>query len=269
MKTLAGRVYLLVLLVVSLFALAPTAGAQIRRPDDPVALPSPFERHQERAFIRETPKSPGIPIRREPRVLKDGLLAPSLQDRVEHDEFLKQSKTGLIRLLPREVYDSQTYKTPVQIEIRGGGAYFSFFHRAHEYGYGSDLELDHNNFTVGFAGADYGMIVDLGDIPIDEIYETDPRFLFMSEYEPRTIEPEARAEFRRFATGLTVDGVNYRRTVPARSQTTYLVRSIDFGTSDVLAAFRVARFDNDGSAIIAWKLLKTFSTPQLKRDRIN
>lgn len=265
MKTLASLVFLLV----AVFGLAPTTVAQIRRPEDPVALPSPFERQQERTFIRENPTSPGISIRREPRVLKDGLLAPSLQDRLEHDEFLKQSKTGLIRLLPREVYDSQTYKTPVRIDIRGGGAYFSFFHRAHEYGYGSDLELQRNNFTVGFAGADYGMIVNLGDVPIDQISENDPRFMFMSEYEPRTIEPEARAEFRKFATGLTVDGVNYRRTVPARSQSTYLVRSIDFGTSDVLAAFRVVRFDTDGSAIIAWKLLKTFSTPQLKRDRTN
>jgi hypothetical protein len=261
MKTLAGRVYL----VVALFALTPTAGAQIRRPDDPVALPSPFERQQERTFIRDNPKSPAIPIRREPRVLKEGLLAPSLEDRVEHDEFLKQSKTGLIRLLPREVYDSQTYKTPVRIDIRGGGAYFSFFHRAHEYGYGSDLELDHNKFTVGFAGADYGMIVNLGDVPIDEISEKDPRFVLMSDYKAATIEQDARAEFRRFRTGVTVDGVTYRRTVPAKPQSTYLVRSIGFGTSDVLAAFRVVRFDSDGSAIIAWKILKTFSTPQLKR----
>jgi len=265
MKTLVGRAYLPVILLVAMFAAAPTANAQIRRPDDPVALPSPFERNQERSFIRETPKSPGIPIRREPRVLKEGLLAPSLQDRLEHDEFLKQSKTGLIRLLPREVYDSQTYKTPVRIDIRGGGAYFSFFHRAHEYGYGSDLELDHNNFSVGFAGADYGMIVNLGDVPIDQISENDPQLVFISNYEPRTIESEARAEARNFRTGVTVDDVTYRSRVAAKSQSTYLVRSISFRTSDIVAAFRVVRFDNDGSAIIAWKLLKTFSTPQLKR----
>jgi hypothetical protein len=260
MKTLVRLTYLLV----TVFALASTAVAQIKRPEDPVALPSPFERHQERPFIRETSKSPGIPIRREPRVLKEGLLAPSLQDRLEHDEFLKQSKTGLIRLLPREVYDSQTYKTPVRIDIRGGGAYFSFFHRAHEYGYGSDLELDHNNFSVGFAGADYGMIVNLGDVPIDQISENDPRLVFMSEYEPRTIESEARAEAMKFRTGITVDDVTYRSRVAAKSQSTYLVRSISFRNSDIVAAFRVVRVDDDGSAIIAWKLLKTFSTPQLR-----
>jgi hypothetical protein len=265
MKTLAGRVFLLVILVVAVFAVAPIAGAQIRRPDDPVALPSPFERDQERTFIRENPKSPGIPIRREPRVLKDGLLAPSLQDRIEQDEFLKQSKTGLIRLMPREVYDSERYPVPARIDIRGGGAYFSFFHRTHEYGYGSDLELNRKQFRVGFAGGAYGMIVDLGDVPIDKISETDPRFVFMSNYEPSNAGSEATGELMRFNNGVRVDDPNYRRTVPARSQSTYLVRSIDFGRSDVLVAFRVVRFDTDGSAIIAWKLLKTFSTPQLKR----
>ena len=204
-------------------------------------------------------------LNREPKVLTKGLLAPSWQDRNQHEQFLKQSRTGLIRLLPREVYDSQTYTPPVRVNIRGGGAYVSFFHRTHEYGYGSDLQLDRNTFSVGFAGADYGMIANLGNIPIDEISKNDPRFVFMLNYERRTIESEARAEARTFRSGSTVDAVTYRSRVPAKPQSTYLVRSIAFGTSDVLAAFRVERFDNDGSAIIAWKILKSFSRPQLKR----
>jgi hypothetical protein len=264
MKTLAGRGYLLVSLVITLFAAAPTADAQIKRPEDPVALPSPFERSQEINFNSRFPTSGGIPIKREPRVVKEGLLAPSMQDRLEHDEFLKQSKTGLIRLLPREVYDSQTYQRPSQIEIRGGGAYFSFFHRSHEYGYGSDLELDHDKFTVGFAGADYGMLVSLGDIPLESVSEDDPRFIYMANYVAAAHEPEARREFQDFSKGRTVDGVTYRRTVPATDQTTYLVRSINYRTGDVLVAFRVTRFDDDRSAIIAWKLLRSYSTPNLR-----
>jgi hypothetical protein len=263
MKTMAG--YLLVMVLVAMFAAAPTADAQIKRPEDPVALPPPFDRSQEVTFTSRLPKSSVIPIKREPRVLKEGLLAPSMQDRLQHDAFLKQSKTGLIRLMPREVYDWERYKVPARIDIRGGGAYFSFVHRTHEYGYGSDLQLDRNKFSVGFAGDDYGMIVDLGDVPIDEISETDPRFVFLSNYKPSNAGSEATGELMRFNNGVRVDDPNYRRTVPARSQSTYLVRSIDFGTSDVLVAFRVLRFDSDGSAIIAWKLLKTFSTPQLKR----
>jgi len=265
MNTLAGRVYSLVMLLVAMSATVPIANAQIRKPEDPVALPSPFERHQERTFIADHPKSAGIPIKREPRVIKEGLLAPSMQDRLDHDQFLKQSKTGLIRLLPREVYDRQTYHTPSQIEIRGGGAYFSFFHRSHEYGYGSDLELNHDKFTVGFAGAAYGMIVELGDVPIESISENAPQFVFMSTYKPPTLEPEARSEFARFSQGVTIEGFTYKRTIPAKAENTYLVRSIDFRTSDVLVAFRVTRFESDGSAIIAWKLLKSFTTPELKR----
>ncbi len=268
MKTLTGLVSLVLLHLVVSF------GVVAQRPPDAPHTPPPYKRQDELAEERiqriPNPVSPdSSSVKREPRVLTDGLLAPSWEDRYHHQEFLKQSKTGLIRLLPREVYDWQTYRTaPVRIETRGGGAYFSFFHRTHEYGFGSDLELDHKKFTVGFAGANYGMIADLGDVPIESISDTDPQFVFMSTYKPRTVEAEARSEFKRFRQGVTIDGFTYRRTTPAKAENTYLVRSIDFSSSDVLVAFRVSRFDSDGSAIIAWKLLKSFATPELKQIRL-
>ena len=237
-------------------------------PDVPQSLPTERtaeQQHNER--IRQKQVAKVYPVTKEPRVLTEGLLAPSWEDRVNHEEFLKQPKTGLIRILPREVYDWQTYHTPVRIDVRGGGAYFSFFHRTHQYGYGSDLELDHNNFTVAFAGADYGMIVSLGDVAIDAIPKDDPRLVFMSGYTPLLNEAEARAEFVRFRNGVTVDGVTFQRTVPMEAGTTYLVRSISFDTSDLLVAFNVVRIDNDGSAILSWKLLKSFPIPELKRTR--
>src|SRR5437773_8866397 len=46
---------------------------------------------------------------REDRVLKKGLLAPSVQDRLTYETFLRERKTGLIRLMPRESYDWETY----------------------------------------------------------------------------------------------------------------------------------------------------------------
>lgn len=260
MKQLAT--ILCLLLVV--FVAVPTVVAQIKRPDDPRALPSPFPESAELKLPKTLVTGSASSVQREPRVLKDGLLAPSVQDRVDHEDFLKQSKTGLIRLLPREVYDWQTYHTPNQIEMRGGGAYFSFSNRSHTYGYGSDLELDHNRFSVGFAGADYGMLIRLGDVPLDSIAEDDPRFIYMANYKPAHREPEARQEFVDFRTGREVDGFIYRRTVPARAQSTYLLRSINYRVGDVLVAFRVTRFDADRSAIIAWKLLKSYSTPELR-----
>src|SRR5688500_19437286 len=62
------------------------------------------------------------------------LLAVPREERELHADFLSQSDTGLIRLLPRGVYDKQ-------LSLRGGGAYYSFDVRTHEYNYGSDIQL--------------------------------------------------------------------------------------------------------------------------------
>jgi hypothetical protein len=207
-------------------------------------------------------------IAREDRVLKHGPLAPSLGDRAALAGFLRNQNTGLIRLLPREVYDSATYRTPKKLNIRGGGAYYSFAHLTHAYGYGSDIELDHDKLSVGFAGADYGMLTNIGDMPLEEITLDDELARDVAAYRPPRSEAEARQEFRRLRSeGLMFDGFLYRRTVPVKEHSTSLLRSINYNQSDVLVAFRLVRKDADGSVIIAWKLLKRYSDPQLKRNQ--
>ena len=130
----------------------------------------------------------------EDRVLKKGLLAPSANDREALKGFLRESNTGLIRLLPRELYDSETYHVEKKLNIRGGGAYYSFANLTHAYGYGSDIELDHNKLSVGFAGADYGMLTNIGDVPLEQITWADMRAKDIATYRPPRTEPEARAE---------------------------------------------------------------------------
>lgn len=208
-------------------------------------------------------------VHREPRVIKKGLLAPSTDDRIAFTAFLQDENTGLIRLLPREVHDSETYHTEKKLNIRGGGAYYSFANLTHAYGYGSDIELDHNKLSVGFAGADYGIMTNLGDTSLDEITLNDPRASYISTYSPPREEPKAREEYRLFnsSEGVIVDGALYRKALPVQENTTYLLRSIAYRKSDVLVAFRVVRKDTDGSVIIAWKLLKKYSVPQLARNR--
>jgi len=100
-------------------------------------------------------------LRSQLKVREDALLEPSTEDRESFAEFLGQKDTGLIRLLPREEYD---YKK--KLTISGGGAYYSFSRLTHEYGYGSDIGLERGNLRVGFGGADYGMMANLGDIRV-------------------------------------------------------------------------------------------------------
>jgi len=108
------------------------------------------------------------------------------------------------------------------------------------------------------------MLIRLGDVPLDSILVDDPRLIYMASYKPPSDEQRARSEFQDITKGREVDGFVYQRMVPARANSTYLLRSINYRRGDVLVAFRVTRFDNDRSAIIAWKLLRSYPIPELR-----
>lgn len=219
-----------------------------------------LNRRQPRTFFPRRAYGPA----KEDRVVKKGLLAPSVQDRAAHAAFLKQSNTGLIKLLPREVYDWRTYGTEKHLNLKGGGAYYSFFYLSHEYGYGSDLELDHNKFTVGFEGG-YGMLVRIGDVSLNDVSLGGPTTDFIARYRPARTSFYLRCELKRFHDGVEVDGLVYRSSLPVEVNSTYLLRSISYGRSDLLVAYRVTRQEGDGSVILAWKLLKQYSKPGFDR----
>ena len=199
--------------------------------------------------------------------LEEQFLGVSDADRTAYADLLALPDTGLIRLLPREIFDSEVYKkNKGTITMRGGGAYYSFVKKTHEYGYGSDIELDHDYLSVGFAGYDFGMILKLNDVPLKDLTAQHVEAATLINYEVPTNEPEIRREQMRFGTGAVIDGFAISRRVPAEVGATYLLRSIDYDTSDVLVAIKVVRKDGDGSLIIAWKLLKNLPTPHPSRD---
>jgi hypothetical protein len=193
--------------------------------------------------------------------LEETYLAPTEEDRARYATFLKQTGTGLIRLLPREKFDGEVYKNK-SLVMRGGGAYYSFSRLTHEYGYGSDIELGNGDFSVGFAGADYGFLTNLGDIPIESVGMDSRAVAIFAAYKPPKEEPQVRQEYQRLAPGAELEGLQVSRRVGVQSDATYLLRSIDFGNSDVLVVFRVLHIDSDDSVVIVWKLLKKFGKPE-------
>jgi hypothetical protein len=198
--------------------------------------------------------------------LEDQFLSPADEDRAAFKGFLSQPDTGLIRLLPRDVYESEVYKKNQKtLTIRGGGAYYSFAKLTHEYGYGSDLSLESGYLAVGFAGADYGLMIELGDVALDEISIDHPSVRSLADYAAPRQESQARAEHLQTYAGLIRDGATYKSRLPVKIGPTFLLRSINYDYTDVLVAFRVVRKDTDGSLIIAWKLLKRFPKPELVR----
>jgi hypothetical protein len=199
-------------------------------------------------------------------------LSPSAEDQAAFAEFLKQPNTGLIRLLPSGLYEDR-------LTIRGSGAYYSFVRLTHEYGRGSDIELQEPrrsanddyvpppiadySFHTGFAGADFGFIVTLGNVPLEKVTLGYDKIKYLVNYTPPSKEPKARAEQRRVFGGLQSKEFGNQSTVPAQLNFTYALRSINYRESDVLVAFRVVRKEIDGSVVILWKMLKRFPTPAL------
>jgi hypothetical protein len=221
---------------------------------------------------RPTPAPSNVPslaeqieqLRRLQDAVNARLLTPPDDERQRLAEFLKQPDTGLIKLLPRGKYDD------VVVGSRGGGAYYSFTRRTHEYGYGSDIELQNDRLTCGFAGADYGYFLPLGDVPIERAAD-----IVAGAEPPNWVPREATRRWGEFWGNVPVNGMIARerdfqdftrdgKGVPATPGNAYLLRSVSPQRSDVLVAFRVERaFEDDGSILISWKLLKEFVVPNL------
>ena len=188
------------------------------------------------------------------------LLSTPEEDRRAYADFLAQPDTGLVRLLPREKWDDK-------LSMRGGGAYYSFTRRTHEYGNGSDVELQQNNFSVGFAGANFGFMLNVGAAPLETLSDEAEAVRFMASFQTPSPLPEARKAQRQFAGGGAQSGQwTYKDSLPVVVGSTYVLRSVNYDTSDVLVAFRVLRKDSDGSVVLLWKLLKKYPKPSLERN---
>jgi hypothetical protein len=187
------------------------------------------------------------------------LLAPSKEDYDTHADFLAQPGTGLVRLLPRERWSGK-------LSTRGDGAFYSFARSTQEFGYGSEIMLEQDNFTVGLGGADFGFMVNLGNVPAETVTAEAEALQFMASYKAPAPEAEARAAYRQFGAGGRQAGQwTYQSRLPVFVNNTYALRSISYDKSDVLVVFRVLRKDFDGSVVLLWKLLEKYPQPKLLR----
>src|SRR2546423_6004212 len=122
------------------------------------------------------------------------LLSVPGEDGERYAEFLARRRPDLVRLRPREKWDGK-------LSTRGGGAYFSYTRLTHEYGYGSDIELQQGQFSVGFAGADFGFLVNLGDMPLENVSLDTEAVRSLAGSLTDASEKGARVQQRRAAEG--------------------------------------------------------------------
>jgi hypothetical protein len=182
------------------------------------------------------------------RALEKDFLAPDASD-------LKQAQKdfGVFRLLPRERFKNR-------FNVLGNGAYYSFSSLSHDYREKPQIGLQNDFLEVGFAGADYGLMRDLGEVPLNNITPEIEAVRYLLYYRPPTTETEVRQE-QRAAASFGINGIYYSNRVPAVVGRTYVLRAISFDKSDILVALKIHRKDSDGSLIIFWKYIEQFPVP--------
>jgi 3',5'-cyclic AMP phosphodiesterase CpdA len=189
--------------------------------------------------------------------LTNKMLSPTEQDFAQ----AQSENFQVFKILPRGMFDYEKNN----LSVRGGGAYYSFTKNSHSYNDTPQIELQNNDLYVGFYGRNYGLISDLGYVLLSAADENIAEIISLWNYKPKQNEREVE-EFLKSPKGLEIEGITYKRRIPAIVGHTYILRAISFDEADILVAFKVHRKDTDGSLIIFWKMLKEFDKPTIIRN---
>jgi hypothetical protein len=221
------------------------------------------------------------------------ILAALPEDQQKFAEFLKQSNTGIMRLIQQSELESRYTVTAGDLQstlpIRGGGAYYSFGRKIHSYGPWSDIYLQENVLFTQVANLSIGLFTSIGDVPLERVTLQTPGVDSLLKMPVPTFVSEAAVQVKRNDKGFKEGEFAYRSAVQVMPNLTYILRSIGYrrpdflmvipGTTvtfssanvyqgaDLLIAFRVVRQEADGTVTLLWKRLKKSAAPQLKRDK--
>lgn len=201
--------------------------------------------------------------------------------------FLKQDNTGIVKLNadPSCVSTSDIVVASekcVPYAIPGAGTAFSFRTESYRMPRLADVMLSGNIFKTGGVFQQVVM-VELGDVPIDEVGLGTKGMKFLIDIKPVSESNEFLTYDKEVQKGIEHDGFTYRRGYPWKVNSTYALRSIAYrgkymrsidGVSydeldfdkrrDIIAAFRVVDQDQSGNLTIVWKRLRDSEAPKLE-----
>lgn len=228
---------------------------------------------------------------RKPTKKELNLVAVDAQLKIKFANFLKTENTGLFKFLKSNCH---TKANVVEVSeeclantIPGAGASFSFRINNYRIPALSDLSFVANNFlTVGQWG--HGLLLDIGNIPLEEISVQNQSVVNLSDFAPASDFKTARFLNLNLHKGVKHNDSVFYSHLPAKENTTYLLRSIAYRGSlpkvanglayneldfdkrkDVLIAFRIVGIDEKGSVTVLWKQLAEKDSPKIQAPKIN
>ena len=226
-------------------------------------------------------------IYRKPTKNEIELLAPNKEDLKKYAQFLRQSNTGLLKLIADKGCAENTIivnasEDCLKYSMPGAGSSFSFRTANYRIRRLSDLTYTDDSFQSSGILA-HAILVNVGDIPLEQISLQTKGLKFLTEFQTVTDFDKAKEIDRQFIEGIEKDGFIYRRGLFAKENTTYILRSIayrgnyyraidgflydelDFDKrKDITIAFRIIHRDEESVTII-WKQLAEKDAPKVKR----
>jgi hypothetical protein len=206
------------------------------------------------------------------------LLTPSPSDQQRYASFLGLDDTGLIRLYPwsrrRSVVSIEELIDRRSPEFNAHACLYSFSKGRHgnalngfvdpRLGW-AELRLGDGKFFTGFTGESLGVLVALGDTPLETVSPVTEGVSGLTNIMPPADYLEASTLSRRNRAGFEMDRFRYGSSLPVLANNTYVLRSTSNKRADLLVAFRVVSVAADGDVTILWRKLKTYPKPSWKR----
>lgn len=213
------------------------------------------------------------------------LLKPNAADSNRYADFLRQPRTGLIKLFPDLGCESNANIVRADAECLQSipmSAFYSFREKEYTTDFLSDIRLE-NNVLVTDGILTQGILVALGDIALENVSLASGGLSFLTEYKPETQSKMALQQTFRVIEGINSDGYLYRKDLPAKENTTYALRVIAYRGSivqtfrgipfnrlagdertDIIVAFRLLKKDEKtGSFTLLWKELSRKDAPKI------
>lgn len=209
-------------------------------------------------------------------------LKPDEQLAAKYSAFLKQPRTGLIKLFP----DIGCEKNLLVLRADAGclnwipnSAFYSFREKEHTSDFLADISFQDNAFiTNGILSQ--GILTALGNISLETVSLSTDGMRFLTDYKPALQNREILSQFQEIRNIVKSGNYVYAKALPALEDTTYAARIIAYKGKylsafqgrlydvlegdkrlDMIVVFRIVGANEDGSISVLWKELSRKEAP--------
>lgn len=273
------------------FSMIPVFSQVIERPLAPAQINSEKRNSYEQRSESPSPSSRNstfFPFKVKRTKDQENRLKPNSEDLIKYADFLKQPKTGIIRLISDLGCESNVYVIRVDEACSNtipGGSYYSFREKEYTTAYLADIRFK-QGLLISDGVLSQNILVKLGDISLEDISLESEGIKYLTEFIPEKINTTATKQFMEIVKGVRVRNHEYRKVIPAFEHTSYAIRIVAYRGSiyrnfrgwffdllagdkrvDMILAFRVVRKDSDGSITLLWKELDRKKAPKIEYEK--